>query len=356
MRRVLAACLLTSLTSCYSKITAHDGRFTLGYAASVQVENFVKPIAPGAKLDLHAFANAGQDKLTIVSATSSKPGVLRVVSASNETVVVEGVTPGGAELEVTARDAIGSALVDTMFFHVAKPSVHRLEHWCTEEPDATYLRGADIDVFHGLATPDRRPVIGYDYLPVAIEPKGALDLVAHPQAGGLYRFVAKKAAPRITLRSLVDDGELTMRVVDAADISSAELHAPDTMVAGQMAYAVASLEHGSAPVCSQNALTRARSLTPRICRVTAKLDEDTAEENREQLAEITALAFGECEFEVTLPELARGRGIVLRRKIRVGRVEYPAESKWLAVGLAYWVPRLLIAAWMLLRARRSSAH
>jgi hypothetical protein len=350
---------LAFLTGCYSKVTAQEGRFTLAYAASVQVENFVKPIAPGAKLDLHAFANGGQDKLTIVGARSSKPGVLRVVSAASETLVVEGIAPGGAELEVTVRDASGATLTDTMFFHVSKPATHGIEHTCTEEPNATYVRGANVDVFHGLATSDRRPVIGYDYAPVAIEPKGALDLVAQPQAGGLYRFVARKTAPRITVRSLVDGSELTMHVIEAADITSAELHAPDHMVAGQIGYAVARVEHGEAPVCSQNALTRARSLTPRTCSVSAKLDDSTGEENREQLAEITALAFGECEFEVTLPELAKGRGIVLRRRIRIGRIEYPKETRapWRSIGLSYLLPRLLVVAlWLALRARRSSAR
>jgi len=343
MRWLLLSALLV-LTGCVSKITAQNGRFTLGYTASVQVENFVKPIAPGAKLDVHAFANGSSDKLAIVSASSTRPEILRVVAAADETVVLQGVAPGGAEITVRARDASGEELTDTMFFHVANAATHRLEHTCTEEAGATYVRGAPIDVFHGLATSDRRPVVGYEHLPVSIEPRGALDLAAQPQAGGLYRFTAPKAQARVVMRSLVDQGELTFQIVDAGDLTDADLYAPDEMLAGEVQYALARVEHGQAPLCSQNALTRARSLTPEVCRVTARLEDSTADENREQLAEIQALGFGHCEIEMTLPELAHGRGAVLRKKIRVGRVEYP-RSRWEGILSWFILPRVVVLAW-----------
>ena len=95
---------------------------------------------------------------------------------------------------------------------------------------------------------------------------------------------------------------------------------------------MAYVELGSTPVCSQNALTRARSLTPEICKVSARLDDGSDDENREQLAEIEGLKFGECELEVTLPELAGGRGITLHHKLKVGRTEYPGER-----GAAAWI-------------------
>ena len=353
------------LTGCYSKVTAYDARFTVGYAAAVQIENFVKPIAPGAKLDLHVFANGTQDKLPVVSVTSSKPEVLAVVSAADETITVKGGAPGVAELVITARDSNGTALVDRMFFHVAQPTSHKLEHRCTEEPNATWVRGADIDLFHALATADRRAVIGYDHVPVRIEPAGALDLVAQPQAGRLYRYRARATSPRVTVRSLVDDTQLTMRIVDPAEITTASLHADDRMLVGDVGYASAHAELGDAPLCSQNALTRARSLTPEICQVTAKLEDSLDETNREQMAEIKAMAFGECKLEMTLPELAGGRGLVLQHTLKIGRVAYPGERSWIgtvkesrwpggwsALAAAYLLPRiLLVAGWW----RRRSA-
>ncbi len=363
-RRVLGALALVLLTGCYSKVTAYDARFTIGYAAAVQIENFVKPIAPGAKLDLHVFANGTQNKLPIVSVTSTKPDVLRVVTAEGETITVKGGTPGVAELLITARDANGTALVDRMFFHVAKPSSHKLEHSCTEEPDATWVRGQDIDVFHTLATADRRAVIGYDHVPVRIEPPGALELVAQPQAGTLYRYRTRGRSPRVTITSLVDGSALAMRIVDAGDLEAAELHVNDRMLVGDVAYAFADVSLGESRVCSQNALTRARSLTPEICRVTAKLDESLDDSNREQIAEVMALKYGECKLEMTLPDLAGGRGVVLQRTVKIGKVEFPGERstalteriKRFPGGLTalaglFLVPRVLVLAWWRRRRR-----
>ena len=298
----------------------------------------MKPIAPDAKLDLHVFANGTSDKLTLVRADSSKPNVFAIDSVNGETLTVRGATPGGAELTITARDASGAELIDKMFFHVAKPATHALEHSCTEEPNAIYVRGANIDLFHNLATTDKRPVIGYGWVPVAIEPAGALELTAQPQASTLYRYKFDKAQAEVTVRSLVDGTKVSLRVVEPSEITSAQLYAPERMLIGENAYVFARTELGKAPICNPNALTCARSLTPEICRVTARLDDSLDDSNREQLAEVTAVKYGTCELEVTLPELAGGRGIALRHKVKVGRVEYPPERRnlplWIGLGLA----------------------
>jgi len=316
-----------SSAGCYSKATAYEGKLTFAYASGIEVENFVKPIAPGAKLDVVAFENGTDEELVITKATSSRPGVLAVDAVAQHTVTLRGVKPGVADVEITARDRSGRTLVDKMFFHVGKPTSHALEHACTEEPEAAYVRGADIDIFHTLATADRRPVIGYGYAPVRVEPSGALELTAQPQASALYRFRAPKSSARVTLRSTVDETALTLRIVEPGDLTEARLDYAPTLVEGESAYAVASVTLGQTTLCSQNALTKARSLTPEVCKVTAGFDDDPGQDaNRDQLATITALAFGECRFEITLPELAGGRGVTLTGKTRVGRVEYPRSG------------------------------
>lgn len=329
-RRSVAALLLASclaLPGCYSKVTAYDGKLTVGYMSAVQVENFVKPIAPGAKLDLVVFANGTSDKLRIATVTSSKPGVLAVHAVKGETVTVSAGLPGVTELTFTATDASGQRITDRMFFHVAKPAAHGLEHACTEEPKAAYVRGAEVAVFHHLATADRRPVVGYDYVPVEVSPASALDFVAQPQAGTVYRYRANRAAPAVTITSRIDGKRIEARIVEPAEIKTARFLTPSRMLAGTSAYAVAlvSLPDGTT-VCSQNALTRARSLTPEICKVTARIDDSLDDSNREQLAEIEASKFGTCRLQMTLPELG-DRGIVLEATIPIGRVEYPGDGK-----------------------------
>lgn len=326
----LALLLLTGLgvSGCYSKATAYEGKFTFAYPAMVEHENFVKPIAPGAKLEVHAFANGTHDQLAILNAKSSKPDVVDIAVVKQKSVVLHGKTPGVAEIEIRARAADGAELVDKMFFHVAKPAKHSLEHSCTEEPAAAYVVGDEVWINHTMTTADGRPVVGFDYAPLAIHPRGSLELVLQPQAGGFYMFKAT-SAKTVTLKSKIDDHALTLKILERKDLKDASLLYSEKMLVGRGGYAVAIVSAGDTTLCSQNALTRARSLTPEICKVTAKLDEDPdgGDSNREQLAHVDALAFGICKFEMTLPELAKGKGVVLKGEVKVGREEYPGEGR-----------------------------
>ncbi|MBX3188920.1 MAG: hypothetical protein KF819_18010 [Labilithrix sp.] len=326
MRRALLLAFSACVAGCFSKATAYDGKFTFAYASGLDVENFVKPIAPGAKLDVVAFANGTEDALTITKVVSSRPGVVSVESVGDRKVTLLGRQPGVADLEITAKDAAGNVLVDRMFFHVAKPAKHGLRHACTENREAAYVRGEHVDVSHGLATSDGRSIVGYAYAPVRVEPAGALELVAQPQGFDVYRFRATKANASVSIRSTVDDGALATRIVEKKDLTEATLDHAERIVEGGMQYAVARVKLGETPVCNQNALTKARSLTPDICKVTANLDDEPGvDSNHEQLALVTGLKFGVCEYEVTLPELGGG-GIVLKGKTKVGRLQFPGEG------------------------------
>ena len=333
MRRgwVLGCLLLcgASVSGCYAKVAAHDGKFAIAYPSMVEHNNFVKPIAPGAKLEVQVWANGTTEKLEIAGATSSRPDVLAVTAIKDKSLVLTGKTPGVAEIEIRAKAQNGTELVDKMFFHVAKPSAHKLEHSCTEEPEAAYVVGDEVWINHTMTTSDGRNVIGGDYAPLAIEPRSALELVEQPQAGGVYLFKAK-SAKTVTVRSKIDNQSITVKVVDRKDLTDARLLSPDRMLVGRGSYAIAWVSAGKTELCSQNALTKAKSLTPDICKVTAKLDDDPdddSDSNHEQLARVTALAFGVCKYEVTLPELAKGKGVVMKGEVKVGREEYPGEGR-----------------------------
>jgi hypothetical protein len=372
LRRLSVALLflIPTLGGCYSKATGYGGKFTLAYASGVDVENFVKPIAPGAKLEVHAWKNGTEDELIITGAKSSKPNIVAVDSIRERSVILKGGQTGTAEIEVTAKDDAGNVLVDKMFFHVAKPATHGIEHSCTEEAEAAYVRGENIDIFHSLMTTDRRAVIGFEYAPFKVEPAGALELVAQPQGSSIYRLRAPAANPRVSIRSTVDDKVLTMRVVDRSELQEATLLFSDKILENQTHYAFARVRLGETILCNQTALTKARSLTPDICKVTATLDEDpNKDSNREQLAVITGLKFGICKYEVTLPELAGGRGLVLKGEAKVGRLQFPGEgggttktalAEWrawtvpatIAVGARDGVAAVVWFGWVLRRRRR----
>ncbi len=356
--------LCAGVSGCYSKSTGYDGKLTFAYAAGVEFENFVKPIAPGAKLDVVAFANGTEDKLVITKATSSKPGVVTIESVTERSLVLKAGEPGVADLEITARDAVGNTLVDRMFFHVARPTVHALEHGCTEGREAVYVQGETVYVYHHLATSDGRPVIGYAYAPVRVEPASALELVPQPQGASAYVFRALTKSPRATVRSTVDGSDLSLRIVDRGELKDASLDCGGDcrILEGSSQYVVARVRLGETPVCSQNALTKARSLTPQICTVTAKLDDDASDTNREQLAVIEGVKLGVCKYEVTLPELDGGRGVRLTGEAKIGRVQFPGEGArdgavhgraqvlrrtafgWFLVAAGWTTPNLLVLA------------
>ena len=326
----IAAALASAalLSGCYSKATGHDRKLTFAYAAGLQFENFGKPIAPGAKLDLEAFANGSEDNLVITGATSSRPGVLAIAKVTSRHIVLVAGEPGVADVQITARDGAGNTLVDTMFLHVDKPAVHGLQHACTEEREAAYVVGENVHVFHGLATSDGRPVIGYAYAPLRVAPASALELIAQQQGQSAYTFRARAKSLQVSIRSTVDDSALSLRLVERGELKNATLDCANgcRVVEGQSRYVVANVTLGEMPVCSQNALTKARSLTPEICSVTAKLDDGDKDENREQVAELKGLKFGICKYEVTLPELDGGRGVRLTGQAKVGRVEFPGDG------------------------------
>ena len=322
-----AACV--GLSGCYSKATGYNGKLTFAYAAGLQFENFGKPIAPGAKLDLEAFANGSEENLVITSATSSRPGVLAIGKVSSHHIVLVAGEPGVADIEITARDGAGNTLVDRMFLHVDKPTVHGLQHACTEAREAAYVVGEDVHVLHGLATTDRRPVIGYAYAPVRVAPEAALELIGQTQGVDAYTFRARTANPKVSIRSTIDDSALSLRLVKRGELKDATLSCPNDCrtFEGQSRYVVANVTLGETPVCNQSALTKARSLTPEICSVTAKLeDEGETDENREQLVVLKGLKFGICKYEVTLPELDAGRGVRLTGQAKVGRFEFPGDG------------------------------
>jgi hypothetical protein len=320
-------------SGCYAKSTGYHAKFTFAYASGLDFENFVKPIAPGAKLDVVAFANGTEDKLVITRATSSQPGVLAIEKVNERSLVLKAGVPGVADVEITARDPAGNTIVDHMFFHVDKPAVHALAHVCserTEGSDAIYVRGDPVFVSHGLATKDGRSVIGYPYAPVRVEPEGALDLVPPVQGASVYTFRTPTKRERVTIRSTIDDTSVSVRVIERGELKEAALldcgGGPCNALEGDSFYASARVRLGDTPVCSQSALTRARSLTPEICTVTTKLDDDDdGDTNRQQLAIVNALKFGICKYEMTLPELDGGRGVRLTGEAKVGRVQFPGD-------------------------------
>lgn len=77
-----AACwllLLLLVPGCFSRITGDAGLLDLRYEADDAVENFNKPIAVGARLDLEVLLPGEEETASLESVSSSAPDVLSVV-------------------------------------------------------------------------------------------------------------------------------------------------------------------------------------------------------------------------------------------------------------------------------------
>ena len=322
------------VSGCYSTATGYQGKLTFGYESNPEdFGNFVKPIAPGAKLDVVAFANGSEKTLVITKAVSSKPSVVKVSQKDDHTITLLGGEPGVADIELSARDASGVVQTDRMFFHVGKPQRHLIRHGCTKEKEAIYVGGDTAWVSHDMKTSDNRPVIGYDYAPMTMEPPGGVELIDQPQdfPGYIYKLPNKSA--KVTLTSSVDKTSLTFTIVDRGELSQAELLGGGRAFEGTTTYVGARVKSGQTPVCSQDSLTKAKSLTPDLCDVSANLEDDDEDggggkdENRQQVAVVTAKKFGICKYELTLPELAGGKGVSLKGEVEIGRYEFPRDKK-----------------------------
>ena len=344
MKRLSLVALTLLLTGCYSTATGYQGKITFGYESNPgDFGNFVKPIAPGAKLDVVAFANGSEKTLVITKVTSSKPSVVTATAKDDRTITLLGGEVGVADIEIMARDLNGVVQTDHMFFHVGKPQRHLLEHGCTEKKEAIYVRGDVAWVSHDMKTSDNRPVIGYDYVPITVA--GGAKLVEQSQSFPGYLYELPKENAKVTLTSNIDKSALTFTVIDRAELTEAALVSPDARTfEGFRRYVGARVTSGTTPVCSQSALTRAKSLTPEICAVSANLDDDGEggggkDENHEQMAVVDAKKFGICKYEMTLPELAGGKGVTLKGEVEIGRLEFPSDKKEPALVAAIDPPR-----------------
>jgi hypothetical protein len=88
LRLACASGLSVLAAGCSSKATAYGAKFTFAYAASADFENFVTPIAPGAKLDVVVFANGTEERIGGASELAAGGGdtILDCAIAQTESV------------------------------------------------------------------------------------------------------------------------------------------------------------------------------------------------------------------------------------------------------------------------------
>ncbi|MFW6058500.1 MAG: hypothetical protein ACOC9W_06560 [Persicimonas sp.] len=314
-----------SLCGCFSRLTGNAGEFTFGYETDIQLENFNKPLAPGSRLDLVAFEGATDtEQMRVVSAESSDTSVLTVAATTTRHATIEAGEAGHAKITMTVEKSDGSTVEDSVFMNVAEPVELALGHTCADTEQAAYEADGRVVLPFEMTAADGRAVIGEAYRPVRVEPEGALDFVAKPTGRSALVFRAGPPADEVRVRSTVDNTSLALRLVQRADIDEL-LPAPSTThartVVGENTFVAVMPMAGVDPVCQSRALTKAESLTPEICHVSADLEGGSKDWNRSQMAKIEGRSFGMCRYKIILPEAASGDGLETTLSIPVG--EFP---------------------------------
>lgn len=345
------------VTGCMSKLTGVNQRITFAYLAAESIENFHKPIAAGARLDLHAMELTDDDEaMTIVAAASHDPEVLSVECLENDRVVLLGRAVGSARIEVTARDRYGKQHTDVVDMSVRSPDHVAFGHSCTDELFAVYPAGTEITLPWAMYQEDERPLVGYGFHPFRATPAGAMEFLESRETGMLR---VRTGAPRhrASIRSTIDDALLGLAFARPKDVDGITTDSDEMiLLEGDEAFAFFRPTVAGVPFCDAGLETLARSKTPEICEASGKLDDDDDEEsNRIGFAKIHARRFGHCEIEVVFPEAASGAGVAKTVTIPVGKLpsaseeEQSPEPAWWGALLALLAPLVFAPALLVWR-------
>ena len=318
---VLAIVAAVLLTGCMSRLTGVGGRITFAYPAVVDVANFNKPIAPGARLDLKALElGRGDVEMHILGAESADAAVLEIVGIEENAIVLQANAIGATRIEVTARDSRGRVVVDAVDMLVERPDHFAFEHDCTDALFAAYPANARISIPFSMSRTSGQPVVGYGFHPIKVTPKAALKLDGSSHDQGALHFVSTKARHRVAIRSTIDDSLIGLVLVELGDVDGLEpfdRHLSPTVAGAEtMEFFVPTV--AGVPLCQAKLRIMARSRTPAICEATAQLLEDE-DSNRESVVRIIGRDFGN-GYRVVAPS----RRLPADAAARVRQVEHRA--------------------------------
>ncbi|MBH25909.1 MAG: hypothetical protein CMH57_15995 [Myxococcales bacterium] len=324
---------LLAWTGCNSQLTGNEGNLTFQYAADDDVNNFNKPVAVGAKLDVKVLEVGNNRSATLTAASTSDPNVLDVASFAGDTMVLEGKGAGNTLVEVAATTSGGTAVTDSVNMSAAVPDVLKLRHTCTEGDRALYLVGQEL-AFIGfdMERSNGQPVIGYGYYPVSAEPAEGATVITEGHKDQIFiRLSLSDTKGDVTLKSDIDTATLSMGLVQEGDIDGIDIN--ENSPAFQILVGNVNYPHfwptvGGTRIC-QGALgssLTAETSTPDICDVRAVGDDqpESGYVGESQFVRIEGKAFGTCEFTVTFAGANGGQGLTESFTASIG--DFPDDN------------------------------
>lgn len=325
----LAFALLAS--GCESQQTGGEGNLKFAYPNDDNVADFNKAVAVGAKLELRLTDVAG-GKVEILAASSDNDTALTVVNKLGDKFEIEAKGEGNAKLTVKVRKTDGSEVSDFVNMRALKAEMLLLTHSCTPGKDALYLTNTTIALPYDLTRKDGQATIGYGYHPLTISPAAALALNTVEKVQWAYVYKTAALPGDVSLTSQLDPTQYwSLRLVEEGAIDGAKVEgtAPAGSAAvGQKQWVLVRPLVANAPVCQPNTTFSVAATSPEVCTVitasesaanAAKLLNKAKGAPAEGFTwlEVQGKKAGTCEFSVTWPKGAGGKGYTAALKVEV---------------------------------------
>ncbi|MEN0067356.1 MAG: hypothetical protein AAGA48_34820 [Myxococcota bacterium] len=303
---------LTALTGCESALTGNEGNFQFSYEADDRVNDFNKPLAVGASLDLEVRDVGARQPVTLSAADFAEAGVLEVSTFADQNITITGVGEGTALLEVEGTTANGQTLTDSVNLQSRIPEVLELRHTCSDGAEAAYLTNARAYVPFELEMSNGQPVIGYGYYPlddvtgVTVNRSDSNQTHIALDAGG--------TSATVTLSSTIDDTTLDVVLVSEAEIDG---------ITEPIAWVIEDIDVGDTnpfyvlptamgrTICQANVTKTVVSSTPEICTIRERDPVPGSGDGTFEFGwfDVTGVAAGTCEYVVTYPGGDGGAGV-----------------------------------------------
>ncbi len=308
MRRLIALLPLVAI-GCQSGLTGNEGNFKFSYTADDDINDFNKPVAVGAFLDLEVHAVGTLSPVELTAAAFDDPTVLDVVAFSGKDITIQGMGEGLALLEVEG-DVGGSSLPDSVNMQSKVPEVLKLHHTCTAGTDAAYIVERDIVVSFDMEMSNSQPVIGYGYYPVSLTGADAT-LLDNNTSQVWIAIGTGTTSETMEIVSDIDGTSLLMQVATEADIDGVEepvAFVIEDIDAGDTNAFFVRPMLGDLVFCQSDVPMTVASDTPDICTTSAH-DPDGDGEHETGWFNVTGVAEGTCQYTVTYPGGAAGAGV-----------------------------------------------
>lgn len=310
------------LVGCESRLTGERAELVFAYDAHEDVENFNKPIALGARVELRVTEVGSDDVVDVVDVKSTEH--LEYVDSVANLFELKAKKAGTARITVLAETDYDGARRDTVTMRVEPIHAVHFEHVCTDSNAAVYLAGSEgVEIAWFRETSRGEPLIGGGVYPVAATPEGAAVLRRDDEDQSHLRFDLPEAAERIKIYSpTLEHDPIFMKVIDHSDVDRIAIDEfDDDLVLFEEHWDEAYFQptYQGEVVCEATLRVDAKSLTPDVCDVQPGFP-DEPEAALEGIVSIFGKKMGVCRYEAWYPG-TRARD---EFQARVGRVEVPA--------------------------------